>query len=72
MITTAYQDLIFALKRSFNDFMKNNLEMGKNRRGPLRKLWHYSRRDIVDSSYILELKLIDGLGEVRGKGDSQR
>lgn len=39
--------------------------MGKNRRGPLRKLWHYSRRDNVDSSYILELELIDGLGGVR-------
>lgn len=67
----AYQDLIFVLKRSFNDFMKNKLEMGKNRsKETIEGLWHYSRGDMVDSSRILELELIDGLGEVKKRGQS--
>lgn len=68
----AYQDLIFVLKRSFNDFMKNKLEMGKNRsKETIEGLWHYSSGDMVDSSSILELELIDGLGEVKKRGQSE-
>lgn len=67
-----YQDLIFVLKRSFNDFVKNKLEMGKNRsKETIEGLWHYSRGDMVDLSHILELELIHGLGEVKKRGQSE-
>lgn len=65
----AYWDLIFVLKRLFNDFMKNKLEMGKNRsKETIERLSHYSRKDTVDSSCILELELIDRLREGRERG----
>lgn len=34
-------------------------------------LWCHSRRDMVDSNYILELELIDGFGKIRKDGQLQ-